>query len=977
MQYFQTGKIAIYMTYFALYAYLALYVYFVTYVYFRIIKFLYLKLFGSFKFFDIKDVDSMFRSNLDLISENSTNVNLPNLRPKKDKNYLKVLIFGFISSATLTPLTIIYPIVLDWFSLLSIKDFAFHNNCQCDLMFLNLDFETWFYSNSVILGFIERLLNLGFWLPVIGVGASFILINRIVVNMTPNLSFRNLFTIWKHGFVYGFGYFFFALYWVANASFYTDYAYILWPLMSIGLSMTLSIFFGFQMMIYGIAIKCLKPSNNWINIVIFSTIWFIFEYGRSIMPFGGFPWATLGQVFHYNHLLIQTLSIFGELGFGFFACFVSCGIVYAGLVFKLIHAYKLKLKNNIAASVESVKNHSMDPINSTNPDESINSDDPNNTANFAIQDENIKAQSIDHIDHATINNPVNRTTLDENIKKSSSGVGPANPNNPDDSTNDDTANTTKSVNTNNPAALYDSVQNQSVDPIDTNKILNSVSGVGLANPVAALYDKKSSSGANPSNPSNPDNTYNYVNTDDDANDVKSSNNVLTYLKNQERISDSNFFLIIGMLGLCIYYADSRSQFFNTETEVGKFFNTEARVIQLSLHKEVDKRPDEVFQEYLNESKPGVINIWPEDASASSNLFLLDFENAGASSNLVLPSSEDRSASSNLVLRSSEDVGASSKPPTANIKHHNIAEISSVKNIEKQSAPKTFAENAENIEKNVIVESSVANIESTAANTETHDIAENLKNSDKIHINLGNNSFKNKLNLGPKQLSIISGTIVYAPDYMSNAMVFLHNGNLDIYEKMHLVPFGEYLPLENVLPPYIATMISPFIGFFQRGSKDNVFVANLNNETIRFLPCICYEIIFSNELKTRILKAKEPIDAIVNSTNDSWYSYFPGKFAKFYSPGSFQHAIIASYRAIEFGVPVLRSASNGFSGIITPKGTFLERSNLDNKEILTHKIPKKIETLYSKYMFIEFYFVLGFIVLYLSYLRIIMRIRKSD
>ena len=131
-----------------------------------------------------------------------------------------------------------------------------------------------------------------------------------------------------------------------------------------------------------------------------------------------------------------------------------------------------------------------------------------------------------------------------------------------------------------------------------------------------------------------------------------------------------------------------------------------------------------------------------------------------------------------------------------------------------------------------------------------------------------------------------------------------------YDKAHLVPFGEYVPMGDVLP---VKKITP-------GSID--LSAGPGPQTIAlsglpaFSPIICYEAIFPGA----VVDDKARPAWILNVTNDAWYGR---------SSGPYQHFAIARTRAIEEGLPLVRVANNGISGMIDPAGRVVARTGLDS------------------------------------------------
>jgi apolipoprotein N-acyltransferase len=130
-----------------------------------------------------------------------------------------------------------------------------------------------------------------------------------------------------------------------------------------------------------------------------------------------------------------------------------------------------------------------------------------------------------------------------------------------------------------------------------------------------------------------------------------------------------------------------------------------------------------------------------------------------------------------------------------------------------------------------------------------------------------------------------------------------------YDKVHLVPFGEYVPFRSFLP----------IEKITAGTID--FSAGPGHRTLAlpgpppFAPLICYEAIFPGD----IIDAAHRPDWLLNITNDAWYGR---------SSGPFQHFAIARTRAVEEGLPLVRVANNGVSGVVDAEGRIKARTSLD-------------------------------------------------
>lgn len=143
-----------------------------------------------------------------------------------------------------------------------------------------------------------------------------------------------------------------------------------------------------------------------------------------------------------------------------------------------------------------------------------------------------------------------------------------------------------------------------------------------------------------------------------------------------------------------------------------------------------------------------------------------------------------------------------------------------------------------------------------------------------------------------------------------------------YDKSHLVPFGEYVPLKDWLP----------IQKITAGATDYSAGSGPRSLTIGGLPMvgplICYEIIFSGAA----INEAQPPKWLLNLTNDGWY----GKTA-----GPHQHLEITRIRAIEQGIPVVRAANTGMSAIIDPFGRIIDRLSLNEEGVIDFILPKSL------------------------------------
>jgi apolipoprotein N-acyltransferase len=163
-------------------------------------------------------------------------------------------------------------------------------------------------------------------------------------------------------------------------------------------------------------------------------------------------------------------------------------------------------------------------------------------------------------------------------------------------------------------------------------------------------------------------------------------------------------------------------------------------------------------------------------------------------------------------------------------------------------------------------------------------------------------------------------------YYNSFYVFARGGRpVAVYDKFHLVPFGEYLPLGDALSQLGLKKLVGVAGDFSTG--DGVRTIDVPGAP-QASPLICYEILFPGEVV-----ADERARWIVNVTDDSWF----GPWA-----GPRQHLLVAQTRAIEEGLPVIRAANTGISAIIDAYGRVRARLQLGRAGILDSGLPAAIE-----------------------------------
>ena len=174
------------------------------------------------------------------------------------------------------------------------------------------------------------------------------------------------------------------------------------------------------------------------------------------------------------------------------------------------------------------------------------------------------------------------------------------------------------------------------------------------------------------------------------------------------------------------------------------------------------------------------------------------------------------------------------------------------------------------------------------------------------------------------------------EFFNSFSVFDNNLNLiKNYNKVNLVPFGEFIPFESFLNKIGFKTITNNFGSFTRGEQRKIIQFKNDFDGLTFLPLICYEIIYSGKLTKNF-----NFDYILNISEDGWFGN---------SAGPQQHLVHSIFRAIENGKYVIRSANNGMGVIINPLGEIEKKINYGEDGYIDFTNRRDIEpTIFSIY-----------------------------
>jgi apolipoprotein N-acyltransferase len=178
-------------------------------------------------------------------------------------------------------------------------------------------------------------------------------------------------------------------------------------------------------------------------------------------------------------------------------------------------------------------------------------------------------------------------------------------------------------------------------------------------------------------------------------------------------------------------------------------------------------------------------------------------------------------------------------------------------------------------------------------------------------------------------------VIGSRGYNSLAMILPDGSIGPVYDKHHLVPFGEYIPFGDIA--YRLFGVSAFAS--QQGAGysagPGAAVLDLGPKLGHALPLICYEAVFPQDLRA----APQRADWIMQITNDAWF----GKLT-----GPWQHLAQARLRAIEQGLPLLRAANTGISAVIDARGRVVAAIPLGVADFVDAPLPPPLPpTVYAQ------------------------------
>jgi apolipoprotein N-acyltransferase len=176
-------------------------------------------------------------------------------------------------------------------------------------------------------------------------------------------------------------------------------------------------------------------------------------------------------------------------------------------------------------------------------------------------------------------------------------------------------------------------------------------------------------------------------------------------------------------------------------------------------------------------------------------------------------------------------------------------------------------------------------------------------------------------VGAPRYEVQNGKVEYYNSF------FAVNSNANLYaryDKAHLVPFGEYLPFQGLLEKLGLSQLTGGSAFMDGPGPQTIKLPGVP----AFSPLICYEAIFPGNV---IDETNRP-EWLLNISNDAWFGL---------TEGPHQHLALSRMRAIEEGLPLLRSTSTGISAMVDPYGRTVSMLSLNTTGSLNVSLPRSI------------------------------------
>ncbi len=193
---------------------------------------------------------------------------------------------------------------------------------------------------------------------------------------------------------------------------------------------------------------------------------------------------------------------------------------------------------------------------------------------------------------------------------------------------------------------------------------------------------------------------------------------------------------------------------------------------------------------------------------------------------------------------------------------------------------------------------------------------------------------------------VAGQGSQAVSYYNSLMALDRDGNMvGRYDKHHLVPFGEYLPFNNLLTSLGIKSLNGSTGFTSGTGPITMRLPGLP----AFSPTICYEAIFPGG----VIDTNDPPKWILNVTNDAWFGQ---------SDGPYQHLALAVMRAVEERMSVVRSAGSGISAVIDPYGRIVRSLGVNRQGVINSPLPKPLDLNVMRVKMKSIIFYLSFVLL---------------